>query len=188
MYADRASPRVRERRASLAIISATGGLLAAVPCVLRALLHIFPIQNCHFFSKSPFFALKRNVKRPCGLQTYIFPMTNQHFSLKIDAFSLGGLGVVLGWSGGAGGRPGALPCSVALVFFKNNASHAAWRSFWAAGVAPAVGPERSHAAWRSFLSKTMLPMQRGARARPRGCMLGKHVVRLDKVSCQHVLK
>ena len=47
---------------------------------------------------------------------------------------MGGLGVVLGWSGGAGGRPGALPCSVALVFFKNNASHAAWRSFWAAGV------------------------------------------------------
>ena len=49
---------------------------------------------------------------------------------------MGGLGVVLGWSGGAGGRPGALPCSVALVFFKNNASHAAWRSFWAAGVPP----------------------------------------------------
>ena len=45
---------------------------------------------------------------------------------------MGGLGVVLGWSGGAGGRPGALPCSVALVFCKNNASHAAWRSFWTA--------------------------------------------------------
>ena len=45
---------------------------------------------------------------------------------------MGGLGVVLGWSGGAGGRPGALPCSVALVVLKNNASHAAWRSFWAA--------------------------------------------------------
>ena len=37
---------------------------------------------------------------------------------------------------------GALPCSVALVFFKNNASHAAWRSFLAAGVAPAVGQEQ----------------------------------------------
>ena len=49
---------------------------------------------------------------------------------------MGGLGVVLGSSGGAGGRPGALSCSVALVFFKNNASHAAWRSFWAAGVPP----------------------------------------------------
>ena len=54
---------------------------------------------------------------------------------------MGGLGVVLGWSGGAAGRPGALPCSVALVFFKNNASHAAWRSFWAAGVAPAAGQD-----------------------------------------------
>ena len=54
---------------------------------------------------------------------------------------MGGLVLVLGWSGGAGGRPGALSCSVALVFFKNNASHAAWRSFWAAGVAPAVGQD-----------------------------------------------
>ena len=55
---------------------------------------------------------------------------------------MGGLGVVLGWSGGAGGRPGALPCSVALLFFKNNASHAAWRSFWAAGVPPGALPWR----------------------------------------------
>ena len=55
---------------------------------------------------------------------------------------MGGLVLVLGWSGGAGGRSGALSCSVALVFFKNNASHAAWRSFLAAGVAPAVGQEQ----------------------------------------------
>ena len=32
-----------------------------------------------------------------------------------------------------------------------------------------AGQERSHAAWRSFFSKTMLPMQRGARSGPRGC-------------------
>ena len=50
--------------------------------------------------------------------------------------------LVLGRGGGASCRPGALPCSVALVFFKNNASHAAWRSFLAAGVAPAVGQEQ----------------------------------------------
>ena len=77
---------------------------------------------------------------------------------------MGGLGVVLGWSGGAGGRPGALSCSVALVFFKNNASHAAWRSFWAAGVPPGALPcsvalvfcknNASHAAWRSFWAAT----------------------------------
>ena len=36
---------------------------------------------------------------------------------------------------------GALPCSVAFVLFKKNDSHAAWRSFWAAGVAPAVGQD-----------------------------------------------
>ena len=53
-------------------------------------------------------------------------------------------------------------------FFEKNDSHAAWRSFGAAGVAPAAGQERSHAAWRSFFAKTMLPMQRGARSRPRG--------------------
>lgn len=63
---------------------------------------------------------------------------------------MGGLVLAFGWSGGASGQPGALPCSVALVFCKNNASRAAWRSFWAAGVVPAAGPERSHAAWRSF--------------------------------------
>ena len=57
---------------------------------------------------------------------------------------MGGLGLGLGWSGGASGRPGALPCSVALVFLKKNDSHAAWRSFWAAGVAPAAGQEQHH--------------------------------------------
>ena len=39
---------------------------------------------------------------------------------------------------------------------------------WGGLVAPGVGQERSHAAWRSFCSKTMLPMQRGARSWPRG--------------------
>ena len=29
---------------------------------------------------------------------------------------MGGLVLILGWSGGTGGRPGALSCSVALVF------------------------------------------------------------------------
>ena len=43
-----------------------------VPFVLRALLHIFPTENGHFFWKTQFFALKRNGKRPCGLHTYIF--------------------------------------------------------------------------------------------------------------------
>ena len=57
-------------------------------------------------------------------------------------------------------------------FFEQNDSHAAWRSFWAAGVAPAAGQERSHAAWRSFFSKTMLPMQRGARSRLHARCLG----------------
>ena len=42
---------------------------------------------------------------------------------------------------------------------------------WSLGglVARGAGEERSHAAWRSFFSKTMLPMQRGARSGPRGC-------------------
>ena len=53
-------------------------------------------------------------------------------------------------------------------FEKKNDSHAASRSFWAAGVAPAAGHERSHAAWRSFLSKIVIPMLRGARSGPRG--------------------
>ena len=56
-----------------------GRFPCSVPLVLRALLHIFPTQNCHFFMGGPILALKRNVKRPCGLQTYIFPMKNQHF-------------------------------------------------------------------------------------------------------------
>ena len=50
--------------------------------------------------------------------------------------------LVLGRGGGASCRPGALPCREVLVFFKNSASHAAWRSFSAAGVAPAVGQEQ----------------------------------------------
>ena len=37
---------------------------------------------------------------------------------------------------------------------------------WSGGAG--AGQERSHAAWRSFFSKTMLPMQRGARSGPRG--------------------
>ena len=97
---------------------------------------------------------------------------------------MGGLVLVLGWSGGAGGRPGAFSCSVALVFLKNNASHAAWRSFWAAGVAPAVSQERSHAAWRSFFSKTMLPMQRGARSGQRRYTKNQTN---NQVGIQHVL-
>ena len=51
-------------------------------------------------------------------------------------------GMASGTFGGAWCRPGALPCSVALVFLKKNDSHAAWRSFWAAGVVPAVGQEQ----------------------------------------------
>jgi hypothetical protein len=55
---------------------------------------------------------------------------------------------------------------------KNNDSHAARGWFLEHLVAPAEGQERSHAAWRSFLSKTMLPMLRGARSGPRGwCQL-----------------
>ena len=49
--------------------------------------------------------------------------------------------LVFGRRGGARGWPGELPCSVAFVFFKNNASHAAWRSFWAAGVPPSGAQE-----------------------------------------------
>ena len=78
-YARLTPPRARSRRASLAIISATGGLLAAVPCVLFSLLHIFPTQNCHFWPKSPNLASKRNAKRPFWRQTYIFPMKYQYF-------------------------------------------------------------------------------------------------------------
>ena len=57
-YAHLSGPHVRSRRASLASISATGTPVAAVPCVLFLLLHIFPTQNLYFFSTSPFFALK----------------------------------------------------------------------------------------------------------------------------------
>ena len=49
-----------------------------------------------------------------------------------------------------------------------NDSHAARGWLLEHLVAPAAGQERSHAAWRSFCSKTMLPMQRGARSGPRG--------------------
>ena len=66
-------------RASLASISATETLLAAVPCVLRELLHIFPTQNGHFLQKSPNLALKRNAGGPFWPQTYTFPTKNQHF-------------------------------------------------------------------------------------------------------------
>ena len=76
-YARLTPPRARSRRASLAIISATGGLLTAVPCVLFSFLHIFPIQNGHFFQKSPNLALKRNAKRPLWPQTCMFPKKKQ---------------------------------------------------------------------------------------------------------------
>ena len=39
---------------------------------------------------------------------------------------------------------------------------------WGGLVALGAGQERSHAVWRSIFSKTMLPMQRGARSGPRG--------------------
>merc|ERR1712139_334198 len=95
----------------------------------RALLHIFPTQNCHFFSKSQFFALKRNVKHP-------FLAPNLHFSNEKSTFlmknwyffngrSWRGLGVVWWRRGPARSAPmqrGArffqkqcFPCSVALV-------------------------------------------------------------------------
>ena len=78
-----------------------------MPGVLRALLHIFPTQNCHFLQKSPNLALKRNAKRPFWPQTYIFPMKNQHFWWKNATFSMGGLVLVFGWSwGGLGGLLG----------------------------------------------------------------------------------
>ena len=53
-----------------------------------------------FFSKSQNLALKRNVKRPLWLQTYIFPMNNQSFWWKFNTFSMGGLVLVFGWSWG----------------------------------------------------------------------------------------
>ena len=49
-----------------------GRFPCSVPLVLRALLHIFPTQNQHVSSGGPIITLKRNVKRPCGLQIYIF--------------------------------------------------------------------------------------------------------------------
>ena len=57
----------------------------------RAFTHISN-WKWSFFYKSPFFALKRNVKRPCGLQTYIFPLKSQHFWWTIVIF------LSLGWS------------------------------------------------------------------------------------------
>ena len=52
-------------------------------------------------------------------------------------FFNGWSGFFLSWVWGGlvapGVPPGGLPCSAALVFFKNDASHAAWRSFWVAG-------------------------------------------------------
>ena len=95
-----ACPCARSRRASLASKWATEASRSAVPGVLRALLHIFPTQNCHFLQKSPNLALKRNAKRPFWPQTYIFPMKNQHFWWKNATFSMGGLVLVFGWSWG----------------------------------------------------------------------------------------
>ena len=86
LYAHLSGTRVRERRASLASISATGTPVAAVPCVLFSFLHIFPTQNGHFLQKSPNLALKRNAKRPFWPQTYTFPMKNQHFWCKNNFF------------------------------------------------------------------------------------------------------
>ena len=106
----------------------------SVPLVLRALLHIFPTQNCNFFMRGPILALKRNVKRPCALQKLHFSNEKSTYLMKeryvFNGRSCLGLGVV----------------------------------WWRRG----AGQERSHAAWRSFFSKTMLPMQRGARSGPRG--------------------
>ena len=81
----------------------------------------------NFFSGGPIIVLKRNVKRSCWLQTYTFPMKNQQFQQKITI----SIPNFLGRSGG----DKCFPCSVAFVSFKNFASHAAWRGFWAAGVA-----------------------------------------------------
>ena len=91
---------------------------------------------------------------------------------------MGGLVLVLGWSGGAG----------------QERSHAAWRSFFSKTMLPMQrgarsGPrgcrqERSHAAWRSFFSKTMLPMQRGARSGQRRYTKNQTN---NQVGIQHVL-
>ena len=114
-----------------------GRFPCSVPLVLRARLHIFPKENQPYFRKRPVPALKRNARSACWLQTYTFPMKNQHFRWRNSTFSMAGLVLVLSWS-------------------------------WGGLVAPGAGQERSHAAWRSFVSKTMLPMQRGARSGPRG--------------------
>ena len=133
-YALLTRPHVRAWRASLASKWATGTPVAAVPCVLRALLHIFPNENCHCFLKSQFFGLKRNVKHPCCLKYTLFQC--QHFWLKIIIFSFGwswaplsgrsapmqrgarffqkqcfpcSVALVLGRGSGASGRPGATP-------------------------------------------------------------------------------
>ena len=58
---------------------------------------------------------------------------------------------------------------MALVILQNIDSHAVRGWLLEHLVAPGAGQERSHAAWRSFFSKTMLPMQRGARSGPQGC-------------------
>ena len=55
---------------------------------------------------------------------------------------------------------------------------------WGGLVAPGAGQERSHAAWRSFFSKTMLPMQRGARSGQRRYTKNQTN---NQVGIQHVL-
>ena len=80
-----------------------GAFPCSVPIVLRAILQIFPTQNCYVFAKSPNLALKRSAKRSFWPQTRIFPMKNQYFWWKISTFSMGGLVLVFGWSlGGLG--------------------------------------------------------------------------------------
>ena len=50
-----------------------------MPLVLRALLHIFPTQNCHFFRKSPLFALNVMQNDPVASKPTFFQRKNNMF-------------------------------------------------------------------------------------------------------------
>ena len=86
-YARRARPRVRGCRASLASISATGGVpMQRADRPPREFTHISNSKLLFFFEKSPNLALKRNAGRPFWHQTYIFPMKNQYFWWRNNFF------------------------------------------------------------------------------------------------------
>ena len=102
--------------------------------------------NTHFSNEKPTFLMKKwyffNGRSCLGFWLVWWrlgparsaPMQRGARFLQKQCFPCS-VALVLGRGGGASCRPGALPRSVALVFFKNNASRAAWHSFWAAGMA-----------------------------------------------------